>query len=175
MTRGLYLHENFPRPANPHGIVGDIGTMTEIFGVSRMTIASWLRAGAPAIERGNQGKPWVLSSVAIHRWHLEWITRPSSPGVLKLSEQRARKDSEMADHFALKNSAMREQFFPRDIVHLFINAMFDRVRSRVGELPDTVAPKLADCRTSKEFHLVLKDAVYAVLTDLSQNCAPEHG
>ncbi len=94
--------------------------------------------------------------------------RALGPSGDDLTAERARLAREQADHFALKNAAMRLELLPRADITRAVAAAFGHVRDRLVQLPARLAAPLARASDPADVRARLSDAVNAALVELSE-------
>ncbi|QCN95865.1 hypothetical protein D3093_11680 [Azospirillum argentinense] len=94
--------------------------------------------------------------------------RGAGPSADGLTDARARLAHEQADHFALKNAALRLELLPRADITLAVTAIFTIVRDRLSALPARLAGPLAATSDPEAVRVRLSDAVSGVLVELSE-------
>lgn len=94
--------------------------------------------------------------------------RALGPSGDDLTAERARLAREQADHYALKNAAMRLELLPRAEITRTVTAAFQIVRDRLTALPARLAGPLARLSDPAEVRGRLTDAVQGVLVELSE-------
>lgn len=104
--------------------------------------------------------------------------RGTGPSADDLTAERARLAREQADHYALKNAAMRLELLPRADITRAVSAAFQIVRDRLTALPARLAGPLARLSEPADVRVRLADAVNGVLVELSEervvSTAEEH-
>lgn len=104
--------------------------------------------------------------------------RGTGPSADDLTAERARLAREQADHYALKNAAMRLELLPRADITRAVSAAFQIVRDRLTSLPARLAGPLARLSEPADVRVRLSDAVNGVLVELSEervvSTAEEH-
>ncbi len=94
--------------------------------------------------------------------------RGTGPSADDLTAERARLAREQADHYALRNAAMRLELLPRADITRAVSAAFQIVRDRLTALPARLAGPLARLSEPAEVRARLSDAVNGVLVELSE-------
>lgn len=94
--------------------------------------------------------------------------RDLGPAADDLTAERARLAREQADHYALKNAAMRLELLPRAEITRAVVAAFAIVRDRITALPARLAGPLARVSDAADVRERLADAFAAVLVELSE-------
>jgi len=94
--------------------------------------------------------------------------RAAGPAADDLTAERARLAREQADHFALKNAALRKELLPRTDITRVVVAAFQIVRDRLSALPARLAGPLAASTDPAAVRGRLEDAVNGVLVELSE-------
>ena len=104
--------------------------------------------------------------------------RGTGPSADDLTAERARLAREQADHYALKNAALRLELLPRADITRAVSAAFQIVRDRLTSLPVRLAGPLARLSEPADVRVRLADAVNGVLVELSEervvSTAEEH-
>ncbi|WP_114858432.1 hypothetical protein [Azospirillum brasilense] len=104
--------------------------------------------------------------------------RGTGPSADDLTTERARLAREQADHYALKNAALRLELLPRADITRAVSAAFQIVRDRLTSLPAQLAGPLARLSEPADVRVRLSDAVNGVLVELSEervvSTAEEH-
>ncbi len=94
--------------------------------------------------------------------------RGAGPAADDLTAERARLAREQADHFALKNAALRKELLPRADITRAVVAAFQLLRDRLTALPARLAGPLAATSDPAAVRGRLEDAVNGVLVELSE-------
>ncbi len=94
--------------------------------------------------------------------------RATGPAGDDLTAERARLAREQADHYALKNAALRQELLPRTEITRTVSAVFQIVRDRLTALPARLAGPLARLSDQSDIRTRLSDAIGAVLVELSE-------
>ncbi|ACI98694.1 hypothetical protein [Rhodospirillum centenum] len=94
--------------------------------------------------------------------------RALGPGGDDLTAERARLAREQADHYALRNAALRLDLLPRADITRAVTAAFQIVRDRFTALPARLSGPLARLTDPAEVRRRLDDAVQAVLVELAE-------
>lgn len=94
--------------------------------------------------------------------------RAAGPAGDDLTAERARLAREQADHYAMKNAAMRRELVPRSEITRAVTAAFQIVRDRLTGLPARLAGPLARVTDQEAVRLRLADALNEVLGELSE-------
>jgi hypothetical protein len=84
------------------------------------------------------------------------------------TQERARKDKELADKTALQNAVTRGELFSGAVVTRLVVDAFSRVRTRFLALPTYLAPVVAHTETIHEIEAVISDGVNDTLGELSE-------
>ena len=88
-------------------------------------------------------------------------------GGLDPSQERARKDKELADKTALTNAATRKELLPRGDVHLAVTSAFAKVRARILSLPTKMAPLVLGLTSLPAVQEKLSNATNEALAELA--------
>lgn len=150
------------------GIAANRTDIAEIFGVSLITVDTWVRAGCPFVERARPGRPWRFDTAAVSGWLLRRVEEAHKRGgPLDPTQERARKDKELADAIAMKNARLRAELVAVDDASAAVKDAFGRVRSKVCTLPHKIAAAAVHATTEAEVEQIITDAIRACLIELA--------
>lgn len=94
--------------------------------------------------------------------------RATGPSGDDLTTERARLAREQADHYALKNAALRLELLPRAEITRAVTAAFQIVRDRLAALPARLAGPVARLSDPADVRGRIADAIGGVLVELSE-------
>ena len=115
-----------------------------IFGVSSTTFASWMKSGAPYIEKGAKGRQWKVNTRDISDWlrarELELQAGNASLGDEK--ELKRRKLAAEAAKIELELSRARGEVVPLKQLERALANTFAEVKTNMRTVPSRVATAL---------------------------------
>ncbi|TXN27134.1 terminase small subunit [Methylobacterium sp. WL19] len=150
--------------------------IADFLGRSLPTIDKWVSAGCPFVERGEKGREWRFNSADVVDWFerraVDRATRKAPSGELDPAQERARKDSALADKAEMQNAIVRGNYVHVDDVVEHVGSMFSVCRNKLLSLPTKSAGRvpMAVAATVEEN---VRDVVYECLTELSEDTVLE--
>lgn len=84
-----------------------------------------------------------------------------------LVQERARLAREQADHYAMKNAAMRRELLPEAEVALAVESVFGRVKSLLLKLPPKAAPLIHKLQSASAVRNKLTEMIHEALDELA--------
>jgi terminase small subunit / prophage DNA-packing protein len=141
----------------------------KICGISVTAFDSWIRQGAPFIEKGANGKAWVFDTAQIIAW-LEEKSRGvvGEADALDKNAEQARLAKEQADKLAMENAERRGELLDQKRIGKAIEIVFVGVRSKVLSIPTKAAPQLVGIKKALEAEGLLKEFCHDALRDVSE-------
>lgn len=138
-------------------------------GVSRQAVSEMVRKEIiPSTGRGKIDLNEARLAYCAHLREQAAGRRGSGDGGLDLTEERARKEKEQADHLEMKNAELRRELLQREDVAAAVVGSFARVRARLIGVPSKAAPMVMGLETPAEAEAVIRNAVYDALRELSE-------
>lgn len=120
-------------------IVGQ-AEICRIFGISSTTFASWMKSGAPYIEKGAKGRPWKVNTREISDWlrAREIELSPSADN----SDERELKRRKLAAETAkveLELARVRGEVVPLAQLERALANTFAEIKTNIRSVPSRVA------------------------------------
>jgi phage terminase Nu1 subunit (DNA packaging protein) len=124
-------------------------------------------------ERGAYDLDRVREQYVRHLREVAASRKPTGP--LDPSQEKGRKDKELADQTALRNAAMRRELLPRDEVRAAVVDAFSRVRSKLLALPSKLAPLVARSASIADARQKISDGIKEALSELAATRVADEG
>ncbi len=116
------------------------GEISEVFGVSVVTIDVWVTEGMPCIKRG-RAKPSEYDLKACVQWRRQRDTAKSDVAA-GIDEERLRKTTAEADKLEFELAVSKGEFMPISIFTELLSSENARVKAKILGLPFKIAPLL---------------------------------
>lgn len=140
-----------------------------IFGVSSTTFASWMKSGAPYIEKGAKGRQWKVNTKEISDWlrARELELRGELESVGDERELKRRKLAAEAAKIELELARARGELVPLKQLERALANTFAEVKTNMRAVPSRVATALIGEESETRIKAVILTEIDQALEALS--------
>lgn len=139
----------------------------EFFDISLPTLESWMRKGAPVIQRGSRGISWILDLNAVARWHYEGRAEMGEidPDAMSPADRKAWYEGESKK----RDLQIRDrELIPVAEVERTISVAFAAIAQDIRAIPDNLERRHG---VSQDVAVSVESALYEALDALAERLA----
>ena len=141
--------------------------VSEFFGVSLVSINTWIKRGCPYVQEGSHNVPWVFDLLEVARWR--FVGRVSSTGELDPEQMTPRERLDY--HKGTRERMLMERdkgiLIPAAEVSAAWADQISIAKGRLLSLPARVSGDILRLKSQRDIENTIKDAVITILEELA--------
>lgn len=145
--------------------------LADFFGISLVTVDSWVRAGCPFDERGNgtRGSQWKFDTADVSEWRTKRAVEEATGTATQDEEALKRRKTLAAVLTAeLELAKARELVAPLDQMERALSKVFANIQVNLRSLPSKLSSRLIGETDERRLKSVMLEEIDKVLEALSK-------
>ncbi len=133
-------------------MIANRSQISDIFGVAKTTVDSWVQRGCPVIDQPGKGKPSSYDTADVHKWLLNGATGDE----LDLQAERAKLAVEQTREKKRNNDIEENLVAPIEILSEVLASVCSQIASTLNSLPLTLK-KQCPALTARDIDYIKKE------------------